>query len=337
MIERIIIRNFKGIIYGEVNLRQLTIITGPNNSGKTTILEALLLAGGTENLPYGYNPFNILFKSYMILEDRGLEHLIHGYGITKAKAIIGYIHDGRRSAISIDADDSYINIYLLDNVKDFNESSIEEVLKSQPPIAKFYRFGYGGRYTYKSFIAKVLYIRSEILMYIYDLMRGKWTEIIGKIVVKDIMNWLSKCLSEKYVDIVAKISGDRIEALYLYKTDGSGIRFSDLSDGVKLLLGVRIAYEYSKPNILLWDDVESHMNPRMMIVLAEWISELVEDNVQVILTTHSYEAIRAIASLTVGEKVKIVRLNLRDGVLKARYYSLNEIEELKNLGIDIRA
>jgi len=40
MIEKIVLRNFKGIREGELELAPLTILLGGNNSGKTTLLEA---------------------------------------------------------------------------------------------------------------------------------------------------------------------------------------------------------------------------------------------------------------------------------------------------------
>ncbi|RLE62584.1 MAG: hypothetical protein DRJ47_10440, partial [Thermoprotei archaeon] len=46
MIKKVTLRNFRGIAKGEIDLEPLTILVGPNNSGKTTILEALLLAHG---------------------------------------------------------------------------------------------------------------------------------------------------------------------------------------------------------------------------------------------------------------------------------------------------
>src|SRR5437016_9270450 len=45
MIEKLEIENYRGIAHGEISgLAPLTILVGPNSSGKSTILEALLLA-----------------------------------------------------------------------------------------------------------------------------------------------------------------------------------------------------------------------------------------------------------------------------------------------------
>jgi predicted ATP-dependent endonuclease of OLD family len=44
MITKLRIKNFRGIKEGEIELAPLTILLGGNNSGNTTILEALFLA-----------------------------------------------------------------------------------------------------------------------------------------------------------------------------------------------------------------------------------------------------------------------------------------------------
>jgi len=53
MIKKLKLHNFRGIKNGEIELDNLTILLGSNNSGKTTILEALFLAPNPfRNVPY---------------------------------------------------------------------------------------------------------------------------------------------------------------------------------------------------------------------------------------------------------------------------------------------
>ncbi len=48
------IENFKGIVKGELKLPKVSVILGGNNTGKTTILEALFLAPDPfRQTPYG--------------------------------------------------------------------------------------------------------------------------------------------------------------------------------------------------------------------------------------------------------------------------------------------
>ena len=62
-IEKIYLRYFRGIIKGEVELSPLTILIGPNNTGKTSILEAILLAHGLTNYLYeNLTPLEIISR-----------------------------------------------------------------------------------------------------------------------------------------------------------------------------------------------------------------------------------------------------------------------------------
>jgi len=76
------------------------------------------------------------------------------------------------------------------------------------------------------------------------------------------------------------------------------------------------------------------MNPLTLVMLAEWLSDLINRGKQVVVTTHSLEAVNALTSIE--DRAKVVRINRRDGVLETEYYSGDEIDELKKLGIDVR-
>jgi predicted ATPase len=59
MIEKLKITNFRGIKDGEIELAPVTILLGANNSGKSTILEALFLAPNPfRKVPYEIGSFN---------------------------------------------------------------------------------------------------------------------------------------------------------------------------------------------------------------------------------------------------------------------------------------
>ncbi|MCU4139656.1 MAG: ATPase/GTPase [Methanophagales archaeon] len=52
------IRNFRGIKKGEIDFKDLNILIGGNNSGKTTVLESLFLVPN----PLRYVPYGIMLK-----------------------------------------------------------------------------------------------------------------------------------------------------------------------------------------------------------------------------------------------------------------------------------
>lgn len=86
---------------------------------------------------------------------------------------------------------------------------------------------------------------------------------------------------------------------------------------------------------MLWDDIEAHLNPRMLLSIAEWFFDILEKGDQVIVTTHSLEAARTIAGVN-EEKTAIYLTALEKGTLKTRQFTLQEIEEYLEAGIDAR-
>ena len=85
MINRIKIKNLKGIKKGELDLFPLTILLGSNNSGKTTILEALFLASNPfRKVPYFDKGKNLLAVEVLqlmheTLKAEGFAFLLHRY------------------------------------------------------------------------------------------------------------------------------------------------------------------------------------------------------------------------------------------------------------------
>jgi len=98
---------------------------------------------------------------------------------------------------------------------------------------------------------------------------------------------------------------------------------------------VRFLYGLEKPEILLWDDMEAHFNPRLLTGMAEWFSDLLKENKQIVLTTHSLEAARMIAGIN-EEKAGISLLSLQDNILRQKRMSYKEVEELQESGVDPR-
>ncbi len=96
----------------------------------------------------------------------------------------------------------------------------------------------------------------------------------------------------------------------------------------------KILCELKKPKILLWDDIEAHMNPRMLVRIGEWFSELIENAVQIVVSTHSLEAVKIVAEF--NKEAAICLTSLEDGILKVKKMSIEEVDNLLSAGVDVR-
>jgi AAA15 family ATPase/GTPase len=81
VIHQLGLRNFKGVVEGEAELDKLTILVGPNNSGKTTILEALFLAPNPlRQVPYvPTTAVQLLLEYHKTLSETGYTFLLNKY------------------------------------------------------------------------------------------------------------------------------------------------------------------------------------------------------------------------------------------------------------------
>jgi GTPase SAR1 family protein len=81
VIHQLRLRNFKGVVEGEAELDKLTILVGPNNSGKTTILEALFLAPNPlRQVPYvPTTAVQLLLEYHKTLSEKGYTFLLNKY------------------------------------------------------------------------------------------------------------------------------------------------------------------------------------------------------------------------------------------------------------------
>jgi predicted ATPase len=184
-------------------------------------------------------------------------------------------------------------------------------------------------------IDNTLLISSKLVQTGYNYLQRNWASIINLGICKNVAEEVSGLVYDNYRDItIEPFLGGKL-AIYGFLEDGRRIRLGDLGEGVQSYIIARILYELEKPKVLLWDDIEAHLNPRMLLSISEWFFDIVENGNQVIITTHSLEAARTIAGLN-EEKTAIYLTSLEDNILKAKRLTLKNMEEFIEAGIDVR-
>ncbi len=276
---------------------------------------------------------------HRVLKSEGLDHLIYGYGAKVKNAVITYLIRDKYRHIAIYVDGKRILFYfVLGNNQDLTDKLLNadpDVLKSMGnKIARIIRFSASGGFN-PFRLCNVLFVcydrfRDDYYNYIYRV----WTDLANSGITSKVASEVSKVVAEDFIDILAEPFGG-IPSLFMYRSDRFRVRVSDLGDGIQTLIISMLLTEYLNPDIILWDDVESHMNPRTLQYPSLWLSNLVERGKQVVLTTHSLEAATTIART--ARNASIVRLELINGELRPQYFSADDVDRLKDLGIDVRA
>ncbi len=341
MITKLSIKNFRGIKEGEIELAPLTILLGGNNSGKSTILEALFLAPNPfRRVPYVIGSHTsaaeVIHAMHETLNSEGYAFLLYNYVASQAE--IGCKGDGDDYLLLFTG--KYPNIFVSTNKQKtgalyqatIDGEMIETHNIGRMPMSEALLIG--GE-VLELFIDNTLLISSRLVKMGYQYLQRNWASIINLGICKKVAEDVSGLVYDNYKDITIEPFLGSGLAIYGFLEDGRRIRLGDLGEGVQSYIIARILYELEKPKVLLWDDIEAHLNPRMLLSIAEWFYDLIENGNQIIITTHSLEAARTIAGLN-EEKAAIYLTSLEKSTLKTKRLTLKEMEEFIEAGIDVR-
>jgi hypothetical protein len=332
VIKRLRLENFKGVVEGEVELDKLTILVGPNNSGKTTILEALFL----EPNPFRLVPYNpptaieLLQEYHKTLSDKGYAFLLNKY---IAKNMVIKVDD--RELLFTKDSEAGISIYT--NYLAVGHSSFIFRIGEKD----YMYLGYlnpDGKVSFQPNVGLItdntLIFSTKLVKFAHEYLQNKWIEILNTGVPALIAKDVSRFVSEEYWNLSAEPFMAGSTTLYVLLADGTRIRLGDLGAGVHLYIINRLLYEHYRPDVVLWDDLETHFNPRLLSHITEWFADLVEEGKQVIVSTHSLEVVEKIISYV--NDATVLLTSLRDGKLRVRKVKPDELEEWAKAGIDPR-
>jgi predicted ATPase len=323
VIHRLGLRNFKGVVEGEAELDKLTILVGPNNSGKTTILEALFLAPNPlRQVPYvPTTAVQLLLEYHKTLSETGYTFLLNKY-------------IANNMVIKVD------DLELLFTKINGSGIAVKVTYLSQSGETGVLDLGYlrpDGNVEVRSNVQiadNTLLLSTKLAKFAHEYLQRRWIEILNTRAPALISREVSRFVSEEYVNVTAEPFTAGSMTFYAMLADGTRIRLSDLGSGVHLYVVNKLLYEHYRPDVVMWDDLETHFNPRLLTHVAEWFADLVEEGKQVIVSTHSLEVVETLTAFV--EDAAVLLTSLRDGKLKVRKLGLKELEEWAKAGIDPR-
>jgi energy-coupling factor transporter ATP-binding protein EcfA2 len=323
VIHQLRLRNFKGVVEGEAELDKLTILVGPNNSGKTTILEALFLAPNPlRQVPYvPTTAVQLLLEYHKTLSETGYTFLLNKY---IANNMVIKVDDRELLFTKINGSGIAVKVTYLSQS---GETGILDLGYLRPD----------GNFEVRSNVQiadNTLLLSTKLAKFAHEYLQSRWIEILNTRAPALISREVSRFVSEEYVNVTAEPFTAGSTTFYAMLADGTRIRLSDLGAGVHLYVVNKLLYEHYRPDVVLWDDLETHFNPRLLTHVAEWFADLVEEGKQVIVSTHSLEVVEKIIAFV--EDATVLLTSLRDGKLKVRRVKPDELEEWAKAGIDPR-
>ncbi len=363
MLSSLQIENFKGIKSGTIsNLSQVNVLVGRNNSGKSTVLDALLL------MKYAFAANDYLGRD-------GLEQ------VRDRKIGIGRGEDFRELAYLLNNQELItIRAGLSDSGMGDIHAERPSDRESQCTMAQEWRVGppdFGYRISLESPIGVVKpsvfdQLPNSIGSSIRDCARAWLSDQLGEktaeymssahlldstIIRISILEMLwDRMVMGKRRDLALR---DMINDIYKLKMDGfnlmpfggrnrlvallpeGGVAVDWLGDGVRYALNILALGMLLEGTILMVEEPETHQHPESLKLLTQTLFELAKrQGLQLFLTTHSWEFMSYVIDVAKERDVDLVFHHLHldaYGNLDARDISQPDTELLMDIGHDIRS
>ena len=353
-LKEISFENFKGIKEGSVKLNKFTLFFGRNNSGKTTICEAIFLAQNPfREVPLCENStqlraIEVLAKIHRTLESSGYVFLLRNY--VEKLARINYDTGIGKYSIVFELIQTYDTMHnrKFEYISVYIEGDVVERLPERynPKPERYYApmgrlskvedkivsLNIGNVLAFNNLTVPIMFIRYDLLKCYWNFLDLVWSEIINE----DITTKVAQRIFGNGYDITIEPYFGGRKTIYVF-SKGRRIRLGDWGNGIQVITIFLILYYYLRPKVIVWDDVELHMNPTLLMQLLNILSEIADfEDVQVILTTHSLEVIKIIAKMFENDNSFVgILTELREGKLLTREFTASEILELSKT-LDLR-
>jgi predicted ATPase len=306
------IENFKAFQKCTLSLPALTILIGENSSGKSSLLQALLLLKQTLEAPYGGGA--LVLNSHYVQFHQFREIV---FGMPSDEATLGFELEFKDFKLGFEIGSAQEGDWpkLLKFHLDNENLPIDEIYSIPDPQGMAPIFGYEDGIIPESFFYnyndyyKVLRNFFENIGYIqpirpaperyYDLrgIKPRWIGIRAENIAdfletnpkveKKVRNWFVE--SAKLAREV-KFEDDRdrgqMEILFTEVSTGLEIDISRLGFGFSQILPIVVA-AFSDMNMLIFEAPEIHLNPNLHGALTDLFIEAANSNKQVLVETHS--------------------------------------------------
>ena len=311
-------------------LRQLNLFVGENNSGKTTLLEAVYLLAQLNDLNAFLNlerfrgkffrDFNALWVDRNFISDidiaghfNGLETQVR---ISKEETQENIDRTAYISTIRVDANagndelSSYVHLYL-------NREPELYYQKAQ----KLCRSAFSSPYRYNDSILREAHacaVKNKRIDEITDFIRDHIDSTIEKIELLD-------------------IHGEN-RFFVTSKTHDSSIDLTKYGEGLQRIFEIALLLSYCSDGILCIDEVDSAIHKGLLVHFAEFVQKLSSKyNVQLFLSTHSKECVDAFSRTQHGDMMAFALQTTQDDAVDFRYMEGEKLNELINIiDLDIR-
>jgi predicted ATPase len=304
------IRNFRGIQSGDLDgLADATVLVGRNNSGKSTVAEALATMGAACFL--GGSSVNPWTQAQGRLagwyQERNLPHLTDEFWFNKdtSKPII--------IAVTIDG----VGL-------SFSVKSVASGGALSPPQ---------GQDAAKAFLAALgSFVPRDAAC--VEIEKTTWTAVLAPRKDKSLIRSVNEIFGMQ-IDQIQLPPDGRLLLLLPDKTIALDAHGSGTRAAVRCLIRLTLAGR----TVFVMEHPEDHQHPGSLLRLAAAMCKQAKgSDTQLVVTTHSAECVRAFlkGSADAGSSFALLHLALADGKLAVRNLDAETVRGLDRTGVDVR-
>jgi AAA15 family ATPase/GTPase len=356
MMRELRIENFR--CFQKFELRQLgklNLLVGTNNSGKTSILEAVQLLTSQSNLE-SLREVMIGRGEYILSDERGggreldIRHLFYSHEIdvgSKFSIFSGNIKDEERITVSVEHSGQ---LNLFEDLRELilviewlgqENDNVKLPLSSKEGLLLDYLRRI--RKDLKNSPTRTQFLTSSFLT------TEKMIELFDQVVLTPEENLVTEALQtiEPSIERIASVGSEK----YRYAGSRSGfvVRFSNgdqripigsMGDGIWRMLGLTLAIVNARNGVLLVDEVDTGLHFSTMTNMWKLIWETAKRlNVQVFATTHNsdcWTSLAAIANAESPSEEGITIQRIEKGKSSSIVFTEREIAIAAERGIEVR-
>lgn len=318
MLRSLRIENFRCFQMFELQqLGKLNLLVGTNNSGKTSILEAVQLLNSQSNFE-SLREVMIGRGEYILSDERSggreldVRHLFYGHEIDEDSkfSIFGHnYNDGEGITVSVEHTGQ---LSLFEDLREFvlviewlgqEKESIKLPLSSKEGLPLDYVRRV--RRDFKNLSSKTQFVTSS------SLTSEKMIDLFDKVVLTPEEDLVTEALQtiEPSIDRIASVGSEK----YRYTGSRSGfvVRLTDgdqripigsMGDGIWRMLGLTLAIVNARNGVLLVDEIDTGLHFSAMSDMWKLIWETAKRlNVQVFATTHNSDCWTSLAAIASNE------------------------------------
>jgi len=352
MLSKVKIESFRGIKKCEINnLGKVNVLIGKNNSGKSSILDALCLT----RCLFNESLFNELILQ-LLLRRKGIERstyalrsLWHNYNTQKNIRIelsfkeninfnfeIIWRSDDRLNMLLEEPfhtlpspiENKYVlgrEIPLTGGLSNFYGESLETVVRKYPQVHHF--------------LHELVLIDDYLARKLERLETNVFSRILEPRLDKDLVRFLNEIYGVNAEALTyTPLSPSSRYFVLAIATPKASIHIDELGDGAKYAITILSLCLLLENSALLIEEIESHQHAGAITKLLPYLMQTAkEKNVQLFITTHSFEVVKTLSNLSDRFDIQFFHVHRdEEGEATVKLLPSVEAKVLSDLGIDLR-